>query len=186
MADIKADPTQQKPPEASVANPKLPEPRRRRIPFSQAVRRFESQAIDGYYQHIFLERNVPRAQDAGYEFVMKKEVELNSRQVGGATEGFKGTDLGDRVSWIGDLNSAEGRGPERCYLMKIRQEWRTEDVKELEAVALRPVQAIFQDEQIARPGIAGEPGQIGEKGAGVYVKQALFNRPARKAKIGRN
>ena len=182
-------------PAAAVANPKLPEDgrRKRRIPFSSAVRRLEVPAIDGFYCHYFLERNVPRAQDAGYEFVKKFEIDLNSRQVGGETEGFKGTDLGERVSLVGDLAGSEGRGPERCYLMKIRQEWRSEDVAELEAVALRPIKAIFQDELIARPGQGVNPadptkgggGGIGEKGPGMYVKQALFNRPARKAKIGR-
>src|SRR5208282_2178699 len=150
-------------------------------------------ALDGYYMHIFLARNVEQAIDAGYDFVNKAEVDVNSRQIGGITEGFKGTDMGDRVSWIGDLAGSSGQGPERCFLMKIRQEWRNEDVLALEAIAQRPLQAIFHDEMIARPGIPVNPanpslgggGGIGEKGPGVYVKQALFNRPARKAKIGR-
>lgn len=174
---------EQKAAEATVANAKTPDEaprRRRRIPFSNATRRLEMPAIDGFYCHYFLERNILKALDAGYEFVKKIEVDLNSRQVGGEMEGFKGTDLGDRVSLVGDLNSADGKGPERCYLMKIRQEWRNEDTKALEEVARRPIQAIFADEMII-----GKDGRVNEKGEMMYVKQALFNRPARKAKIGR-
>ena len=195
----KADPSQQKPPAAAVAQAKPGQEAvrpRKRIPFSNAKRRFETTPIDGFYQHIFLERNVTQALDAGYEFVNQHEIEMNSRQIGGKTEDFKGTDLGTRVSWIGDRTGNESGGPERCYLMKIRQEWRTEDVKELETVAQRPLKAIFHDEMIAVPGTQvnsadptqGGGGGIAEKGSNMYTRiteKPLFNRPARKAKIGR-
>ena len=182
-----ANPTpEQKPAQASVANPKNPDyiadilaGRRKRIPMSSVQRKMEVAAIDGYYLYWAAEINIPAMMEAGYEFVDRSEVHMVSQALAGDKSLSGNTDLGTRVSMVGSLSGPNG-GPERAYLMKIRQEWRDEDKAALDAANSRILQGIFKGEQIAAP-----DGTIRDKGQLEYVRTALFNRPTRKAKIVR-
>jgi hypothetical protein len=139
----------------------------------------ETPALPGFHLHWFSESNVPLALDAGYEFVDRAEISLNQVGVGASHAMSGNTDLGTNISIVGSLQSASG-GPERAYLMKLREEWRREDLDEIARIAARPMEAIFSGEAIAGP-----EGKLNERGELVYVKTALLNRPARKAKIVR-
>jgi len=187
-----ANTPEQKPAEASVANPKTPDyiadilaGRRKRVSMSTATRKMEVAAVDGFYLYWHLETNVPAALQAGYEFVDRHEVNLVNVGLGSDKSNSGNTDLGTRVSMIGSLSGTQG-GPERAYLMKLRQEWRDEDRAKTIEIAQRPLRAIFKDEHIAGP-----EGSIRERGPLEYVRTAqvqnmpLFNRPTRKAKIVR-
>lgn len=171
-------------PDASVANPTgtdSPETatRRKRIPMSVAKRKMEVEALPGFHLHWFSESNVPQAIDAGYEFVSKDEISLNQLGVGAMHNMSGNTDLGSRISIIGSLEGPS-KGPERAYLMKLKEEYRKEDLEAMAKVAAAPLEAIFRDEMIAGP-----EGKVNERGELVYVKTALLNRPTRKAKIVR-
>ncbi len=183
---------EQKPAESSVANPKTPDyiadimaGRRKRVPMSTATRKMEVAAIDGFYLYWHLETNVPAALQAGYEFVDRAEANLVNVGLAADRTNSGNTDLGTRVSMIGSLSGTQG-GPERAYLMKLRQEWRDEDRAKMTEIAQRPLKAIFRDEQIAGP-----EGTIRGKNELEYVRTSqvqnmpLFNRPTRKAKIVR-
>jgi hypothetical protein len=178
---------EQKPPEASVANAKNPSiadmianGTRRRIPLSTAVQKMTVPAIDGYYLYWFKESNIPSALDAGYEFVNRDEHHL--AQVGlAADKSTSGnTDLGTRVSIMGNLYSSPTGGPERTYLMKIRQAWRDEDRAEIDSKNATIMSAIFGKEAL----VYGAEGTVRERSGTEYVRTALFQRPVRKAKIG--
>ena len=153
--------------------------RRRRIPMSVARRKMEVEALPGFHLHWFSDANVPLALDAGYEFVSKDEISLNQLGVGANHNMSGNTDMGSRISIIGSLSGPTG-GPERAYLMKLKEEYRKEDVAAMAAVAAAPLEAIFRDEMIAGP-----EGKVNERGELVYVKTALLNRPTRKAKVTR-
>lgn len=168
-----------KPPETTKSNPANPStPRaRRRVPMSVPVPRMKVDDIPGFHLHWFKESNVPRAMDAGYEFVDKEEVHIRQLGLGNPSDLSGNTDLGSRVSIVG---SAEGpnRGPERAYLMKIREEWYKEDRKLLDERNASIMEAIFGDEKIVGP-----EGSISDRDRLQYVSTALLNRPVRKAKI---
>lgn len=151
--------------------------RRRRIPMSVAKRKMEVEALPGFHLHWFSEANVPQAIDAGYEFVSNEEISLNQLGVGARHNMTGNTDMGSRISIIGSLSGPAG-GPERAYLMKLKEEYRKEDLESMAKVAAAPLEAIFQGEMIAGP-----EGKVNERGELVYVKTALLNRPTRKAKI---
>ena len=178
-------PPEQKPHASSVANDKKPDyirdietGRRKRIAMSTAQRKMEVDAIDGYYLYWFAETNIPAAMQAGYEFVDQSEVHLVQTGLAQDKSVSGNTDLGTRVSMIGSLAGPTG-GPERAYLMKIRQEWRDEDRASVDALNARILGSIFKGETIY-----GENGARERTGL-EYVKTALFNRPTRKAKIVR-
>ena len=153
--------------------------RRRRIPMSVARRKMEVEALPGFHLHWFSEANVALAIDAGYEFVSKDEISLNQLGVGANHNMSGNTDMGSRLSIIGSLTGPSG-GPERAYLMRLKEEYRKEDVVEMARIAAAPLEAIFQGEMIAGP-----EGKVNERGELVYVKTALLNRPTRKAKVTR-
>jgi hypothetical protein len=178
------NPAEQKPSEASVANPKTPDyiadilsGRRRRIPMSTATRKMEVAAIDGYYLYWFKESNLEAAFQAGYEFVDRGEAHLVQTGLAADKSISGNTDLGTRVSIVGSLTTGPNGGPERAYLMKLRQEWRDEDREKIDQNNAMRIGAIFKDEKIY-----GAEGSQREKGSLEYVKTALFNRPTRKVK----
>ena len=181
-----ANAVEQKPAESAVANVKNPDHvsdilagRRKRIPMSTATRKMEVAAIDGWYLYWFAETNIPAAMQAGYEFVDRSEANLVQTGLSNDKSISGNTDLGTRVSIIGSLDGPQN-GPERAYLMKLRQEWRDEDRKIIDDRNAAIVGSIFKDEKIYGP-----EGSTKEKGTLEYVRTALFNRPTRKAKIGR-
>lgn len=163
-------------PEINPANvPAAQQTRRRRIPMSVPTRKLEVPALPGFYLYWFRESNVPRAQDAGYEFVTRDEISLNQHGVG-SDRGLSGnTDMGSNVSIVAGV--AEGGGVERAVLMKLKQEWHKEDQDAIDDMNAKIMQAMFGDEKIIGPG-----GKINELGEMEYVKTALLNRPVRKVK----
>ena|SRR5208282_5373746 len=151
-------------------------PERKRVPMSTPVRRMEAPEIPGFKLYWFLEENVPRAIQGGYEFVEIDELPINQRGIAASGSVTGSTDLGSRVSIIGNKTGNNGR-PEQQFLMKIREEWYNEDHKVLERRNAQIMSGIFRDESI--PGSENvRPEDRGLR----YVKTALMNRPARKSK----
>ena len=146
---------------------------RKRVPLSIPQRRLEAPEIPGFHLHWFLESNVPRALQGGYEFVSSEDVPLHQRGVGTDTTVSGNADLGSRVRILGGIG-AEGKA-EYLVLMKIREEWWDEDQKVLGNRNASVMSAIFKNEEI--PG--SEKVRPEDQGTR-YVKTALFNRPTRK------
>lgn len=179
---------EQKPQEASVASASktmsiaemIEKGIRKRIPMSSAVLKMAVPAIDGYYLYWFRASNVASALEGGYEFVDKHEVNLVNTGIANDREGPGHTDLGSRVSMVGDTLGPDNTGPQRAFLMKIRQAWRDEDRAALEARAMQPIKAMFKGESMM--GAEGQSRQLSKE---EYVKTAIFNRPVRKVRIVR-
>ena len=148
---------------------------RTRIPMSVPQRRLETPDLPGFHLHWFIDRNIERAQQAGYEFVKRDELSLN--QLGVATDrSVSGNaDLGSMVRLVG--GAAEQGGVEHLTLMKIPLDWWLEDQQKLETRNASIMQAIFKDEKVI-----GSDRQSAEDRATSYVKTALFQRPTRKGK----
>lgn len=117
-------------------------PRRRRIPLSIPRRRLEVDAIPGFVLYWFKESNIPIAFDAGYEFVEHTEVRLTEVNQANPAGSSGNTDLGSRVSVIGDAIGQRGV-PERLVLMKIREEFWREDRQVLDNENAKIIQSIF-------------------------------------------
>lgn len=117
-------------------------PARRRIPLSVPRRRLEADPIPGYVLYWFKESNIQTALAAGYEFVDNCEVKLNQTNEGGSSDASGNTDLGSRVSVIGDRIGERGV-PERAVLMKLREDWWREDRKLLDDENATVISGIF-------------------------------------------
>ena len=92
------------------------------VPMTAGTLRLEVPERDGYHRHWFrgTPERIARARQAGYEFVNRSDVEINSFDLGGSEDG--NTDLGSRVSVIsGDLD--ERGNPGRLYLMECPVEF---------------------------------------------------------------
>jgi hypothetical protein len=140
-----------------------------------AVRRLEVPDIVGYRLYWFVDRNVPRAIQAGYEFVQADEVSLNQLNVGTDKSLSGNADLGNQVRVV--AGTAENGGVEHLTLMKIRQEWWDEDRKVLESRNADVLSGIFRNEAImGSENVAGPDRDVR------YVKTALLQRPTRKGK----
>ena len=166
--------------EINPANRVATEPAKRaRIPMSVPMRRLEVPELAGYHLHWFVDRNVPRAQQAGYEFVASRDIPVNQHGVATSRTVSGNADLGSHISQIG--GTAEGGGSEYLHLMKIREEWWLEDHKILEDRNASVMQAIFRDEQIA-----GADKHAPEDKGLTYVRSdtnvPLFQRKTRKGK----
>jgi hypothetical protein len=121
--------------EMSKTNPAEPpakaDPARKRIPMSLPHRRLAVPALPGYVlRWIRGDRDrLLRAQQAGYSFVERDEIEVGSPGIADNPLSDGNTDMGSRVSRsAGD--SSEGL---RLYLMKLPQEYWDEDQKEVDA-----------------------------------------------------
>lgn len=151
-----------------AANPSArvgdPEPIRRRIPLSVPRRKLEVQEIPGFVQYWCLESDIPAFLEAGYDFVSSDEVSLNQQGQANSADESGNTDLGSRVSVLGNKANEQGK-PERLVLMKIREEWWQEDRKILDDRNAAVVNAIFGPGQIPTEG--GDHSQS-------YVKTAAF------------
>lgn len=100
---------------------------RTRIPMSVPQPRLAVPDLPGYFLYWFLGKNTARARQAGYEFVEDTEIEMAHK---GISSDREGADLGSRVSTPAGQDAFDSQGqPERLYLMKLRQEWREEDIK---------------------------------------------------------
>jgi hypothetical protein len=153
-----------------------------RIPMSAVRRRLEVKPIPGYYLYFFKEENVPAAMEAYYEFVKRGEVSLNPTGIGSDSSLDGSTDLGTNVSIIAGQNAAGA--PVRLVLMKLREEWHREDMMEIEKRNSLIMQAIYGTEAAT----VGEGGEIKQLDSLTYIdkkRTALFNKPVRKATIGK-
>lgn len=147
---------------------------RKRISMSIPQRRLEVPPIVGYHLHWFSDVNVPRAIQAGYEFVDSKEVPVN--QLGVATDrGISGNaDLGSHVKVIGGVG--EDGKPGYLTLMKIKEEWWQEDQRTLEKRNADTLAAIFRNEPILPSGARPED----QKNTYLDRERTLLNRGRRK------
>jgi hypothetical protein len=168
--------TMAEPQKTNPANPTAPaKAERKRIPMSIPQRKLEVPELPGYRLYWFLDINVPRALQGGYEHVKDDEIQLN--QFSPATDrAISGNaDLGTNIRIYGGV---DGRGQaEYLNLMKIKEEWFREDQKVLEQRNAQIMSAIFQNEEIL-----GSERDSREDKSLRYVKTALFNRPTRKGK----
>lgn len=117
-------------------------PARQRIPLSVPRRKLQVQPIPGFVLYWFKESNTFDAINAGYDFVDSQEVRLNQTNEANSADTSGNTDLGSRVSVIGDRMGEHGR-PERLILMKIREDWWREDRKLLDNENAAVIEAIF-------------------------------------------
>lgn len=122
--------------------------KRRRVPLSVPRRKLEVDPIPGFVLYWFKESNIPIALEAGYEFVERTEVRLMSVNQANPSDSSGSTDLGSRVSIVGDSIGQRGV-PERLVLMKIREEFWREDRVLLDNENARVIQSIFGGEIIA-------------------------------------
>ena len=98
---------------------------RKRVPMSVPMRKLEVNELPGYHLHWIkgTPQRLAQAQNAGYEFVLEEEVQVNNLDLGGDASIRGNTDLGTRVSTAaGDDVGGDGQ-PVRLYLMKIKEEW---------------------------------------------------------------
>jgi hypothetical protein len=158
----------------------------RRTPMSLPRRKLEVDPIPGFRLYWHKQSDIERALDAGYQFVDRKEVHVNSRSIGSSSLNGGNTALSTEVSIVGSAGTGE-----RLILMKIREEFYQEDRMAIFAEHTQKMRAIFDGEVIIMQGGEGRPdivvgadGQL--RGSGTtYVKKqpyvALFNRGPRVA-----
>jgi hypothetical protein len=147
--------------------------KRRRIPMSVPQRRLETPEIPGYHLYWFVDRNVERALQAGYEMVKKQELSLNQHGVATDKSISGSADLGSNIKLV--AGTSETGGAEYLNLMKIPLAWWQEDQKVLEERNAQVLSAVFKDEQVGGSRSAADQGTS-------YVKKALFQRPKRVAR----
>lgn len=141
---------------------------RKRIPMNAPVSRLETAEIPGYHLHWFRDdpQRIERAKQAGYEFVMDKEVAPPNVSLGGSSAVSGNMDMGSAVSTV----SVVGKDAVRLVLMKIKQELFEEDQRLLERRSQQVVEALS----------AGMVG-AGQQGAGDtsnrYVDKARTSMP---------
>lgn len=122
--------------------------RRKRIPLSVPRRKLEVDPIPGFVLYWFKESNIGIAIDAGYDFVDNREVKLVQSTESNSSDQSGNTDLGSRVSVIGDKIGERGV-PERLVLMKIPEEWWREDRELLDNQNAEIIKSIFGQGVIA-------------------------------------
>lgn len=100
------------------------ETKRTRRSFSMPVSRLAVPEIPGYHLHWFqgTPQRIARAQEAGYEFVKKDEVSINSRLLGSDTAEDGNTDMGSNVSIVDGNAVGSDNQAIRMYLMKLPEE----------------------------------------------------------------
>lgn len=147
---------------------------RKRIPMAIPQRKLEVPEIDGWHLHWFLDANVPRAQQGGYEMVRSEEVPTFQFNVANDKTVSGNADLGSNVRVI--AGTGENGQPQYLNLMKIRQEWWQEDQKVLEKRNADVLGAIFVGENLQG---SDKSSAVGDQR---YTKTALLQRPTRKAK----
>jgi hypothetical protein len=115
------------------------EGRRQRVPFSAQRKRLQVDAkFPGFHIRWFNDQDdrLQRAEDAGYEYVHRKEV----GQVGDKDVSNGNTDVNSRVSRV--VGRTKDNQPIRAFLMKIRDEWYRDDKSKKEEVNRRVDEAI--------------------------------------------
>lgn len=163
---------------ANSASPRVTEDNR--IPMSTPQRKLEVPEREGFHRFWFLEGNVPRALQAGYEYVDAASVNLNQLGVGSDSMSSGNQDLGTRVRIVGGTNTA-GQA-EYLVLMEIREEWWKKDQRVIEERNAAIMSAIFKGEKILD---APSDGQTAKDKDLRYIEarvSPLFQRPTRKSK----
>lgn len=115
---------------------------RKRIPLSVPRRKLECTPIPGFVLYWFKDSNVPAAIQGGYDFVENNEVVLNQSNPANPSDSSGNTDLGSRVTVIGDRIGERGV-PERLVLMKIREDWWREDRALLDNENAAIIESVF-------------------------------------------
>ena len=114
---------------SAATNPaNAPEKRvRQRIPMALPTLKLAVPEIPGYVLHWFRgnSQRLQQAQQAGYEFVERDELLINSTGLANSYDDDGNTDMGTRVSVASGSEDSESGN--RMYLMKIRQEFWDED-----------------------------------------------------------
>ncbi|CAM5998762.1 unnamed protein product [Sphagnum balticum] len=118
--------------------------------------RLEVPEIPGYHLHWFLEKNVPRALQAAYEFVEDSEVPVHQRGVATSGEVSGSADLGSRIRILAGVS--ELSLPEYHVLMKLREEYWLEDRAEIDKAHALKMGGIFRGEEIVNPQGAEQSG----------------------------
>jgi hypothetical protein len=148
---------------------------RKRIPMSVPVRKLEVPDLPGWHLHWFLEKNVPRAVQAAYEFVDFDELPVNQAGLGTGLQTSGSADLGGRVRQLSGVS--ELSHPEYLVLMKLREEYWLEDRAAIDKRNAERLGSIFRGEKI----LDSEAHRVSADDQALrYVKVALFNRPVRK------
>src|SRR5450631_3311015 len=109
--------TEQNPASAASTVTKVTSPvpgARKRIPMSTPQQRMQVADLPGYHLHWFLESRVPRALQAGYEFVEDSEVNVNQKGAANKGDVSGNTDLGTQVRVIAGIG--ENGNPESHVL----------------------------------------------------------------------
>lgn len=151
--------------------------RRQRIPLSVPRRKLEASPIPGFVLYWFKESNIEIALQAGYEFVDNREVIINQTVEANSSDNSGNTDLGSRVSVIGDRVGERGV-PERLVLMKIPEDWWREDRKLLDNENAAILNTIFGGQIFAAE--RGDHTQSYVKTSIAHGRGALFNRGIKK------
>jgi len=102
---------------------------RTRIPMDTPTLKLQVPEIPGYRLYWFRGEpaRISRAERAGYEFVRRDEIEVNSVGIADDRAADGNTDMGSLVSVsAGDL-LGEDKQPLKMILMKIREEWAQAD-----------------------------------------------------------
>ncbi len=143
--------------------------RENRIAMNTPERKLEVPEIEGFHLHWFLEDNIPKAINAGYEFVRPEEVPTADRSIGGRTEGSTSEDIGgDRISQVGGRDAA-GQ-PVQLVLMKIRKEWYFDDQRVIAERNKQIVNQIFRRKQAMK-----SPGESPADYDKRYTKEAVID-----------
>lgn len=145
-----------------------------RIPMNLPHSRLAVPEIPGYYLYWFLGTNVQSAMRAGYEFVDPTEADPTNTGLADDANRNGSTDLGTRVSVVAGGLIEGTAEPQRLYLMKLRQEWRDDDVMKLEEVNERVAAALRGGMPV--PGQQAAPGETPQDQLQRYLKkgQDLF------------
>jgi hypothetical protein len=156
----------------------VPQGARKRIPMSTPTLKLEVPLIDGWHLHWIKTSNIPRALQAGYEFVDSREVPINQRNYATSGDISGNQSLGSQVA-VAAGTDAQGH-PEQLVLMKLPEELWIDDRRNIDHRNASILQGIFRGERII-----GEENDAPEDMGTRYVRKdrlqaALFQRPAKK------
>jgi len=139
------------------------------VSIDSLTRKLEVPALPGYHQHWFLERNIPAALQAWYEFVTPQEQPTLDTSIGGRTKGTTSDDIGgSRVARVAGVN--EQGLPEQLVLMKIRLPWFQASQKKLAQRNLSIIQQIFHKRAPVKA-----PEELSEDYLARYTKEATID-----------
>lgn len=156
---------------------------RKRIPMSVPRRKLEVTDIPGFHLHWFVDSNIERALQAGYEFCDDQEVTVNQSGVGNSLEFSGNQDLGSRVRVVAGAGR-DGKG-EYLTLMKLQEEFWRDDQRLIEERNASVIQQIFRGEIIYGTENDSQSDRnlryVDREKTAFQKAPSLFQRPTRKA-----